>query len=93
MTRKTLAADRRGVYNKNMATPHVTKKRKTAQPLGRRSPFRSKKPKVVRSFSLTREGSDQVDALVKRAADGKSANASVWFEDIVWKLSRRKRPL
>lgn len=76
-----------------MATPHVIRKRTTAaQPLGRRSTFRSKKPKIVRSFSVTPECSDQVDALVK-SADGKAANVSVWFESIVWKLSRRKRPL
>jgi hypothetical protein len=76
-----------------MATPHAPQKRKTAaQPLGRRSTFRSKKPKVVRSFSLTPECSAQVDALVKRGTTN-GANVSVWFEDIVWKLSRRKRPL
>ena len=71
-----------------MATPQTTRTRtRSATPLGRRSEFRSKKPKVIKSYSMTVECAEQVDAMV--AGSGK--NASEWHEREMWKIARRRK--
>lgn len=60
------------------------------KPLGRHSKFRSKHPKGQTSMSLTRECIEQIKIEVKRAGE---KSQSVWFEGVVWKISRRRRPL
>ena len=68
---------------------HV-KKPKAKKLLGRHSKFRSKNPKGQTSMSLTLECIAQIKIEVKRAGGD---SQSVWFEDVVWKISRRRRPL
>ena len=67
-----------------------TRKQKTPTKLGRRSAFRSKTPKVPIALSVTPECVAQIKVEVARAAQ---ENRSVWFEDVVWKIARRARPL
>ncbi len=64
--------------------------KKAPTKLGRRSEFRSKKPKVPIALSFTPECVAQIKVEVARA---KKKNRSVWFEDVVWKIARRARPL
>ena len=68
----------------------MARKHKTPTKLGRRSAFRSKKPKVPIALSFTPECVAQIKVEVKRA---KKENRSVWFEDVVWKIARRAPPL
>ena len=74
-----------------MSSPQTAvAKSKAKKPLGRHSKYRSKKPKGQTSMSLTRECIAQIKIEVKRAGE---KSQSVWFEGIVWKISRRRRPL
>ena len=71
-----------------MATPQTARTRTTTKkPLGRRSVYRSKKPKVIKSYSMTVECAEQVAEMIAR----QDKNASEWHEDVMWRESRRKR--
>lgn len=75
----------------NMATPKTTTRTPAPKkPLGRPSKFRSKKPKLPLSVSVTRECVTQVKIEVERAGYD---IRSEWFEDVVWKIAGRRRPL